>query len=66
MPKKTEKGGGTLWNFSTSILSENIGKLQGDPLVIFFRKKVSQSRNYSKGVPFGPVEFLRSCKNTTS
>ena len=38
MPKKLK--GGTLWDFSTSILSENIKKLKGDPLVrIFFRKK---------------------------
>ena len=32
--------GGTLWNFSTSILSQNIKKCRGDPLgKIFFRKK---------------------------
>ena len=37
MPKKTERG--TLSNFSTSILSQNIKKMQGDPL----RKK-----NFSK------------------
>ena len=37
--KKTE--GGTLWDFSTSILSQNIKKMQGgDPLgKIFFSKK---------------------------
>ena len=32
--------GGTFWDFSTSILSQNIKKMQGDPLgKIFFRKK---------------------------
>ena len=38
--------GGTLWDFSTSILSQNIKKMQGDPLgkKIFFGKKVSQCR----------------------
>ena len=30
---------GTLWDFSTSILSETIKKLKGDPLVKFFFKK---------------------------
>ena len=30
MPKKTERG--TLWDFPTSILSQNIKKMQGDPL----------------------------------
>ena len=36
--------GGTLWDFSTSILSQNIKKMQGDPLgKIFFSKKKSRS-----------------------
>ena len=36
--------GGTLWDFSTSILSQNIKKMQGDPLgKKFFRKKKSRS-----------------------
>ena len=40
--KKTERG--TLWDFSTSILSQNIKKMQGDPLgKIFFSKKKSRS-----------------------
>ena len=39
MPKETERG--TLWDFSTSILSENIQKFKGDPLVIFFFRKKS-------------------------
>ena len=35
-------------------------KMKVDPLVKnLFTKKVSQSRKYSEGVPFGPVEFLR-------
>ena len=44
MPKKTERG--TLWDFSTSILSQNIKKMQGGPFVekFFFEKKVSQCR----------------------
>ena len=38
---------GTLWDFSTSILSENIEKLKGEPFgEFFFREKVSQSRKY--------------------
>ena len=37
--------GGTLWDFSTSILSQNIKKCSGDPLgKFFFEKKVSQCR----------------------
>ena len=38
MPKKTERGG-TLWDFSTSILSQNIKKCRGDPLGKKFLKK---------------------------
>ena len=39
MPKKLK--GGTLWDFSTSVLSENSKKLKGGPFVekFFFRKK---------------------------
>ena len=39
MPKKLKHG--TLWDFSTSILSESIKKLKGDPLVktIFLKEK---------------------------
>ena len=32
--------GGTLWDFSTSILSQNIKKMQGDPL----RKKIPKKK----------------------
>ena len=40
MPKKTERGT-TLWDFSTSILSQNIKKMQGDLLGKFFFSKKS-------------------------
>ena len=36
--------GGTLWDFSTSILSQNIKKCRGDPL----RKKNSEEKNSEK------------------
>ena len=35
--------GGILWDFSTSILSQNIKKCRGDPLGKFFSKKKSRS-----------------------
>ena len=38
MPKITERGE-TNWDFSTSILSQNIEKMQGDLLGKFFSKK---------------------------
>ena len=41
MLKKTERG--TLWDFSTSILSQNIKKMQGDPLGKKFFEKKSRS-----------------------
>ena len=46
MPKKLK--GGTLWDFPTSILSQNIKKMQGGPfeetkLKKKFRKKMSRS-----------------------
>ena len=59
MPKK-RKGGGTVWGF---INIHSVGKYQkierGPFGENFFRKKISQSRKYSKRIPFGPVEFLR-------
>ena len=44
-------GRGTLWDFSTSVLSGNSKKLKGDPLgkTFFSQKKVSQSRKVFKG-----------------
>ena len=60
MPKKLKRG--TLWDFSTSVLSENSKKIEGGTLWgnFFFEKKVSQSRKYSKGVeyPLVPLSFL--------
>ena len=48
MPKKLK--GGTLWDFPTSILSQNIKKMQGYPLGKKFPKKnVSQCRKKMKG-----------------
>ena len=38
---------GTLWGFSTSILSQNIKKLKGENF--YFWKKISQCRNKLKG-----------------
>ena len=43
IPKKTERG--SLWDFSTSILSQNSKKMKGDPLGKNpFQKKVSECR----------------------
>ena len=41
MPKKLK--GGTLWDFPTSLLSQNIKKMQGDPLRKKIPKKMSRS-----------------------
>ena len=50
MPKKLK--GGTLWDFSTSILSQNIKKMQGDPLGKKIPKKMSRSADKNgKGGP---------------
>ena len=47
--KKTERG--TLWGFSTSILSQNIKKLKGVKFFIFGKKSHSAKKN-CKGGPF--------------
>ena len=49
VPKKTERG--TFWDFSTSILSQNIKKNAGGTLWgnFFFEKKVSQCRKNERG-----------------
>ena len=53
MPKKMK--GGTLWDFPTSILSQNIKKMQGDRLrkqnfeKKIPKKNISQCRNKLKG-----------------
>ena len=51
MDRVTKKlKGGTLWDFPTSILSQNIKKMQGDPLrEKNFEKNVSQCRKKLKG-----------------
>ena len=50
--------GWTLWDFSTSILSQNIKKMQGDPLgKFFFEKKVSQCRKKMEAGPFGLARY---------
>ena len=45
MPKKKLKGG-TLWDFPTSILSQNIKKMQGGP----FEEKKIRKKNSEKNV----------------
>ena len=70
--EKTERG--ALWDFSTSILSQNIKKLKGDPLVDFFSKqsltmpkKTERGPLVSSGVvlrgkrknPFGSVRYAK-------
>ena len=48
MPKKLK--GGTLWDFSTSVLSETSkNNWRGDPLGDFFSEKVSQCRKKQRG-----------------
>ena len=59
MPKKTERG-----NPSGFFNIHSVGryqKIEGEPFGknFYFRKKVSQSQKYSKGVPFSLDEFLR-------
>ena len=44
--------GGTLWGFSTSILSQNIKKLKKTKIVIFGKKSHNAEKNW-KGGPFG-------------
>ena len=43
--------GGTLWGFSTSILSQNIKKLKGG--IFIFGKKSHSAEKNCKGGPFG-------------
>ena len=42
---------GTLWGFSTSILSQNIKKLKGE--IFIFGKKFHSAEKKRKGGPFG-------------
>ena len=62
--EKTEKGG-PFGIFQHPFCRKTPKKLEGGPLgEIFFRKKVSQSRKYSKGVeyPLVPLSFLDDVK----
>ena len=55
MPKKIERGG-TLWNFSTSILSQNIKKIQGGLFgETFFRKSLAVPKKIDPLVSPGMV-----------
>ena len=47
MPKNTERG--TLWNFSTTILSQNSKNIEGGPLGIFSEKKSRNAEKTEKG-----------------
>ena len=62
MPKKTERG--TLWIFSTSILSENIKKMMGNPSVktFFFEKMYHRAENTLREYPLAPLSFLDDVK----
>ena len=60
MPKKLK--GETLWDFSSSILSEN-KKLKGDPSVkFFFEKKSHGAENTLREYPLAPLSFLDDVK----
>ena len=49
---------GTLWDFSTSILSQNSKKIEREPFgEKIFAEKISQCRKKLKGGPFGLVRF---------
>ena len=59
MPKKLK--GRTFWDFS-SILSENVKKLKGDPLVNFFFEKKSHRAENTVRAPLAPLSFLDDVK----
>ena len=55
--EKKQKGG-TLWDFSTSILSQNSKKNEGGPFgEKVFPKKILQCRKKLKGGPFGLARY---------
>ena len=58
---KTERD---LWDFSTSILSENIKKLKGEPFGenFFFEKKSHRAENTLREYPLAPLSFLDDVK----
>ena len=49
--------GGTLWGFSTSILSQNIKELKGSFGEKIFSRKKSRSAEKRKGGPFGLARY---------
>ena len=51
-----------LWDFLTSILSENIKKLKRDPLENFFSKKSHRAEITLSEYPLAPLSFLGSVK----
>ena len=54
---------GIFWDFSTCILSENIKKLKGDPLVKKkFEKKSHRAENTLREYPLAPLSFLDDVK----
>ena len=61
MPKKLK--GGTLWDFSTSVLSENSKKIEEGALWRnFFRKKSHKAENTLREYPLVPLSFLDDVK----
>ena len=60
MPKKLK--GGTLWDFSTSVLSENSKKIEGGPLGKKFFSEKSLTEPKILYVPLVPVSFLDDVK----
>ena len=62
MPKKLK--GGTLWDFSTSVLSENQKKLKGGPFGenFFFEKKSHRAENTLREFPLVLLSFLDDVK----
>ena len=62
MPKNLK--GGTLWDFSTSVLSENSKKIEGGPLGenFFSKKKSHRAENTLREYPLVPLSFLNDVK----
>ena len=62
MPKKLK--GGTLWDFSTSVLSENSKKRKGGTVWgnFFFEKNSHRAENTLREYPLVPLSFLDDVK----
>ena len=61
MPKKLK--GGTHWDFSTSVLSENSKKMKGGHFGEFFFEKMShRAENTLRKYPLVPLSFLDDVK----